>query len=76
MQESAASIRGLCRIQHNIRINIHQKHTERNRNKEQRLKTFRNREIEKGESHRNHDEVSECDGEKCGLMDKIAECIG
>ena len=34
MQESAASIRGLCRIQHNIRINIHQKHTERNRNKE------------------------------------------
>ena len=71
MQQAADAVFGILNTQHDIRINIYQKHTESNRYKQQRFKILGDRQIEKNARHQNHQNISPCHVEKCGLMDQV-----
>ena len=71
IKQASVSGLGFRRIHHNIRIDVHQKHTKGNRHQKQRLESLRDREVEKDQGHDDHDDIARGDGEECGLMNKV-----
>ena len=71
MQKTADSAGGILDRQHDVRINIHQKHTEGNRKEQQRLKSLADGKIQENERHHNHDHVSDGEVQKGCLLNKV-----
>ena len=55
----------------NVRIDIYQQHTEGNGNQKQWFKIVLNCQIQEDQRNQNHDVVSPCQIQECGLMQKI-----
>ena len=71
IEQSAGSICRVLGMQHNIRIDINQKHAESNRYQQQRLKLVPDSQIQEKASHADHDQVASRQIQKRRLMHEV-----